>query len=112
MTRPPSLAANPTVCCACRQQRATNHHHRLPRSRGGPDDPFNVVPVCGSGTTGCHGRIEHNPEWARSRRLTIAGSFRKSEAGCCRVYVGPDAVYAEHYNRGGHGVGCPTLKED
>lgn len=27
--------------------------------------PSNVVDVCGSGTTGCHGEIEANPDAAR-----------------------------------------------
>ena len=38
-------------------------HHRLPRRMGGTRDPRsndlrNLVLVCGSGTTGCHGWIE------------------------------------------------------
>jgi hypothetical protein len=37
--------------------------HRLPRGRGGDRDPrinlpSNLLVVCGSGTTGCHGLIE------------------------------------------------------
>lgn len=40
-------------------------HHRLPRRMGGTrdvrsSDPRNLVVVCGSGTTGCHGAIESN----------------------------------------------------
>lgn len=38
-----------------------SRHHRIPRGAGGSglvDRPSNVVTVCGSGTTGCHGRIE------------------------------------------------------
>jgi hypothetical protein len=38
-------------------------HHRLPRRMGGTSDPRsydsrNLVLVCGTGTTGCHGEIE------------------------------------------------------
>lgn len=40
--------------------RATNCHHVLPRSAGGTDTPDNLLDLCGSGTTGCHGWIEHN----------------------------------------------------
>jgi hypothetical protein len=29
--------------------------------------------VCGSGTTGCHGRITVNPEWATLNGYTIQG---------------------------------------
>ncbi len=40
-------------------------HHRLPRRMGGSrrpelNTPANLLAVCGSGTTGCHGRIESN----------------------------------------------------
>lgn len=40
-------------------------HHRRPRQMGGTrrpetDSPANLLAVCGSGTTGCHGWIESN----------------------------------------------------
>ena len=35
-------------------------HHVLPRSQGGDDIEANLVFLCGSGTTGCHGKIEAN----------------------------------------------------
>lgn len=77
--------------CAVCGRPATNLHHRLPRSRGGPDDDFNRIPVCGSGTHGCHGRIEHNPEWARSKRLSIPGYMLRG------IYYGPDIDYLTRY---------------
>lgn len=45
-------------------------HHRTPRGMGGSHDeslnrPSNLLALCGSGTTGCHGWIEHNREEAR-----------------------------------------------
>jgi hypothetical protein len=40
-------------------------HHRWLRSQGGPDTPSNVIGLCGTGTTGCHG-------WAHSHPL-LAG---------------------------------------
>lgn len=33
-------------------------HHILPRSQGGDDVWENLVPLCGDGTTGCHGAVE------------------------------------------------------
>lgn len=39
----------------------SNIHHRRPRGMGGttsPEDPTNLVMLCGSGTTGCHGWVE------------------------------------------------------
>lgn len=40
-------------------------HHRLPRGQGGSGDArlglaSNGLVLCGSGTTGCHGRVERN----------------------------------------------------
>ena len=35
-------------------------HHVVPRSEGGDDDAANLMPVCGHGTAGCHGRITLN----------------------------------------------------
>jgi HNH endonuclease len=34
-------------------------HHRLMRSRGGTDNLANLLLVCGSGTTYCHGDVHH-----------------------------------------------------
>lgn len=38
-------------------------HHRLPRRMGGTrdpriNDPRNLIRICGTGTTGCHGEVE------------------------------------------------------
>lgn len=33
-------------------------HHVLKRSQGGDDVRANLVALCGSGTTGCHGAVE------------------------------------------------------
>lgn len=35
-------------------------HHRIPRGRGGGNAPENLILLCGSGTTGCHGWVEKN----------------------------------------------------
>jgi 5-methylcytosine-specific restriction protein A len=45
-------------------------HHRKPRGMGGTRDPAinypsNLLWLCGNGTTGCHGWIEHNRASAR-----------------------------------------------
>lgn len=51
------------VCECCGNTRYESLHHRTPRGMGGSHDealnsPANITGVCGSGTTGCHGRIE------------------------------------------------------
>lgn len=89
MALPP---ASQQRCARC-GQRAANWHHRLPRSRGGPDDPINLVALCGSGTTGCHGWVEHHPEQARRDRWTIPGYMLRG------VYVGPDDEYQTLYRK-------------
>jgi hypothetical protein len=43
----------PGVCLG----RAANMHHRKNRSQGGRADAANLVDLCGSGTTGCHGAL-------------------------------------------------------
>lgn len=46
--------------------RATNMHHRQ-REGVGPSLDFNLIHLCGSGTTGCHGWITAHPDesWKR-----------------------------------------------
>ena len=90
MKRPP---ASSLACVVC-GNRAQNWHHRLNRSRGGLDDDTNLVPLCGTGTTGCHGRVTVNPEWARAHRLTISGYMLRGR------YFGPDWEYRLVYNGG------------
>ncbi|WP_260763048.1 hypothetical protein [Mycobacterium sp. SMC-4] len=36
----------------------------MKRSQGGPWTPQNCVMLCGHGTLGCHGWVEHNPNAA------------------------------------------------
>jgi hypothetical protein len=50
--------------------------HRIPRGMGGSRDPrlnlpSNLVVLCGSGTTGCHGGAESYREGARARGLLL-----------------------------------------
>jgi hypothetical protein len=51
-------------------------HHRHPRRMGGSrrpelNSPANLILLCGSGTTGCHGRIEANRERAYEDGLLL-----------------------------------------
>lgn len=48
--------------------------HRLARGMGGrsvDNTPANLVVMCGTGTTGCHGRTEREPDWARERGYRV-----------------------------------------
>lgn len=49
------------ICEVCGIASATNWHHRKNRSQGGGDELSNALHLCGSGTTGCHGRITEHP---------------------------------------------------
>lgn len=63
-------------CCeVCGHSGATNAHHRVNQSQGGRDTLGNLLLVCGSGTTGCHGRITTNPAWARAQGYTVRSTF-------------------------------------
>lgn len=58
-------------------------HHLIPRSLGGDDLAQNLVPLCGTGTTGCHGEFETRGKgwldvaagiraWLAARPLAVA----------------------------------------
>lgn len=49
----------------------TTIHHRKKRSQGGPWTPENCVALCGDGTRGCHGWVEHNPTAAHAEGFHV-----------------------------------------
>ncbi len=50
-------------------------HHLVPRSLGGDDVDTNLVALCGTGTTGCHGKIEARDPWYLNElRMQLLGS--------------------------------------
>lgn len=49
------------ACEVCGLAYPTNAHHRKNRSQAGGDELSNLLAVCGSGTTGCHGYITEHP---------------------------------------------------
>lgn len=52
-------------CCCCGVTSPLNVHHLVLRSRGGDDTEGNFVLLCGSGTTGCHGRFHSGDQLVR-----------------------------------------------
>ncbi len=59
-------------CCErCGRYGANNAHHRRNQSQGGPDTLSNLMLLCGSGTTGCHGFITEHPLIAIDEGATI-----------------------------------------
>jgi len=58
---------------------ASSFHHVVPRGQRGDDVPANVIPLCGTGTTGCHGAITtHTPGW-EAIASAIRGSLSPAE---------------------------------
>lgn len=78
----PRIAGRAGWLCERCGQAGTSVHHRKKRSQGGPWSWTNLVFLCGTGTTGCHGWVEHNPNeaewegfhvrpWQQPERVTV-----------------------------------------
>lgn len=57
-------------CVVCGTHWSPTTQHRIARGMGGTRDaainrPSNLITLCGSGTTGHHGWVEHHPAFAR-----------------------------------------------
>ena len=67
-------------CCeVCGTNGATNAHHRVNQSQGGHHTLGNLMLACGSGTTGCHGRITTNPTWAKQHGYTVPATYTPND---------------------------------
>jgi hypothetical protein len=78
------MARNGELRHLTRQQ--VSIHHRKARNMGGTHDPAcnslaNLVLICGSGTTGCHGRIEGNLNGDRDWGYNTGWLVRHSTPG-------------------------------
>lgn len=62
-------------------------HHRQLRSRGGGHTLDNLTWLCGSGTTGCHGRVHAHPAAATERGFIVA-SWDAPETAPVRLHDG------------------------
>jgi len=79
-------------------------HHRRPRGMGGtrkPDSPANLLTLCGSGATGCHGEVEsHRADalksgWLVSQWADPAATPVLVGHGARWVYLTEDGTYAD-----------------
>jgi len=74
-------------CERCSETRftfGTSIHHRKPRGMGGTkkqeiNDPTNLIFLCGTGTTGCHGWIESNRKIAFEKGLLVRQTENPSD---------------------------------
>lgn len=63
-------------CARCAGWGPLSTQHRVARGMGGTrsawiNAPANLLTLCGSGTTQCHGWVEHHPEWAEAHGYSV-----------------------------------------
>jgi hypothetical protein len=104
-TRALVIARAGGVCEVCGEKptRDGSIHHRRPRGMGGTrnpeiNSPTNLMYLCGSGTTGCHGWIESNRNDARVLGYLLRSGDDALETPVLlhrkrRVYLEPSGVY-------------------
>lgn len=66
-------------CARCGAGTDLTTQHRVARGMGGTrgawiNQPANLITLCGSGTTGCHGYVEHHPNVAKREGLSVSRS--------------------------------------
>jgi len=76
------------ICEVCGNQQATNVHHRKNRSQGGTWATSNLLHLCGSGTTGCHGRITDDHDGTANRNGWTCKSFEDPATTPCLIRNG------------------------
>lgn len=77
--------ADDGMCEVCGIRPATNMHHRKNRSQGGRDTAANLLAVCGTGTTGCHGYITEHPAEAYDKGWSVRRAFDPADVPVYRV---------------------------
>lgn len=87
-------------CAACGRP-ASNAHHIMPRGSPffGDDVAANLLALCGSGTTGCHGLYHHADPAVRARiGLALADRPDTIAYGLAKLGDGPGRDFLErHY---------------
>lgn len=63
-------------CARCAGWGPLSTQHRRARGMGGSrwagiNLPANLLTLCGSGTTQCHGWVEHHPAWAKAHGWSV-----------------------------------------
>jgi len=66
-------------CGADITDRAYSIHHRKRRSQSGRNELQNLLTLCGTGTTGCHGWVHAHPADARDAGWLVRGSDKPAE---------------------------------
>lgn len=85
------LAGRPCrVCGALGARWSRSLHHLVSRSTGGDDVAANLVSLCGTGTTGCHGLIEARD---RNAMRQLAGNLTDAEYAYAVGKLGEGAMH-------------------
>lgn len=77
------------LCRICFEAKAESLHHLVSRAQGGDDVPDNLVGLCGSGTTGCHGDVESRKPDALK---TLSVFLSDAEYAYCVSKLGENAL--------------------
>lgn len=77
-----------------------SRHHRLRRRDGGHSVSILIL-LCGSGTTGCHGRAHSRVRWARANGLIIPAVSRIAAADVPEIPVRTRRGWELHPDEGG-----------
>jgi hypothetical protein len=83
-------AKNPRECRVCGTTTGLTMHHLLGKDLGGSDVLENLVWLCGSGTTGCHGKVENREPWACS---LLGQRLADNELGYLLAHKGEDFIH-------------------
>lgn len=75
----------------CEPILSLHHIHAHPRD----DVEANLIMLCGSGTTGHHGAVQHREEWARDALRAILRASRPDFARYLAVKLGGEEKAAE-----------------
>lgn len=64
-------------CARCAGWGPLSTQHRVARGMGGTrsawiNEPPNLLTLCGSGTTQCHGWVERHPTWAQAHGWSVS----------------------------------------
>lgn len=100
-TRQAVLERDGKLCVRCGQPtagRPYSLHHRKRRSQGGRNTPENLITLCGSGTTECHGWVHRNIATSRDSGWLVLGSDDPASksvetltpSGLVRIWLLPD----------------------
>lgn len=67
------------TCQRCHRGQPVTRHHRKNRSQGGKTTPANLLLLCGTGTTGCHGYVTDHPREAWREGVSVPSWARPED---------------------------------